>query len=404
VTTPLTRDATLAPRVDAHVLLAGAFGQGNPGDEALLRSFAQALPGAALTATSSAPAATAGEHGIAAVARHDAAAVLSAVRAADAVVFAGGTVFKRLHPACGRRPLALLARAAAMAVAAKAMRRPLALVGVGAGDLDGRAARQLARVIVHAADLLILRDDESAARLAAAGAPAPVRVGADPSWTLDLPGPHRGGRPDGPVVLALSHLAGGGDLADRLAAALAPLAGAGVPLALQPWDRGGADAALAHAVAVRLEAGADRASRAGAGRLDPARRLESVVVLPPPADLAAACAGFEDARLVVGLRFHALVAAAAVGTPFVAFVHEPKLAAAARRLGQPRVSAEAPPAALTAAVVAALGAPAAAPEAVRRERERAEAGFRLLRVLLAGGRTEEADALDGLALRPEEWL
>jgi polysaccharide pyruvyl transferase WcaK-like protein len=407
VTTPLTkwpgraatpREVEMAPtkpderapaRVNVHVLLAGAFGQGNPGDEALLRSFAQALPGAALTATSSAPAATAREHGIAAVARHDVIAMLQAMRAADAVVFAGGTVFKRLHPSCGRRPLALLARAAAMAVAVKALRRPLALVGVGVGDLHGSAAPRLARVIVRAADLLILRDDESAARLAAAGAPAPVRVGADATWVLPLSPPRADAR--GPVVVALSHLAGGHDLADRLAAALDPLVRDGLPLVLQPWERTGADDALAHAVAARLD---------GAGNA----RLAPVVVLPPPDDLADACADFAEARLVVGLRFHSLIAAAAASTPFLAFVHEPKLAAAARRLDQPRVSAEAPPAAITAAVRAALGAPPAAPEAVARERERAEDAFRLLRVLLAGGRTEEADAIHGLALRPEEWL
>ena len=33
-------------------------------------------------------------------------------------------------------------------------------------------------------DLLVLRDEESAAVLAAAGAPAPFRIGADPAWTL----------------------------------------------------------------------------------------------------------------------------------------------------------------------------------------------------------------------------
>jgi polysaccharide pyruvyl transferase WcaK-like protein len=398
---PVAADERVGParrrpaRVDAHVLLAGAFGQGIPGDEALLHAFAQALPGAALTAASSAPAATAHEHGVAAVARHDAVVMLRAVHAADAVVFAGGTIFKRLHPSCGRRPLALLARAAALAVAVKALRRPLALVGVGVGDLDSPAARRLARFIVHAADLLILRDDESAARLAAAGAPVPLRVGADAAWTLPLPEGRAGRHERGPIVIALSHLAGGHDLADRLAAALEPLARAGLPVALQPWDRAGSDHALARAVAARLRPGAGSNGRVGDDR---------VVMLPPPADLADACAGFADARLVVGLRFHSLIAAAAAGTPFVAFVHEPKLAAAARRLGQPRVPADAPPAAVTAAVQDALGVPAAARAAVRRERERAEHAFRLLRVLLAGGRTEEADTIDGLALRPEEWL
>jgi hypothetical protein len=90
--------------------------------------------------------------------------------------------------------------------------------------------------------------------------------------------------------------------------------------------------------------------------------------------------------------------------PFLAFAHEPKLAAAARRLGQPAVDSTAPPSSMTAALLAALDGPAAAPDAVRRERERAEDGFRLLRVLLARGRTEEAGAVHGLALRPEEWL
>jgi polysaccharide pyruvyl transferase WcaK-like protein len=447
-------------RVDARVLLAGAFGQGNPGDEALLSAFAHALPGADLVATSSAPEETEARHGLPALARHDPLALGRALRAADAVVFAGGTIFKRLHPSSGRPPLALLARGAALAGAVKAQRKLLAIVGAGAGSLDGRVAPRLARSMVRAADLLVLRDDESADRLAAAGAPAPMRVGADPAWTLPLArerpilsiaaegaatsspavgepstsspaaesaatssptlgepstsspvdgaatsspalgepstsSPADGaatlspalGEPSisspaaGAVLVALSHLAGGRDLCERLGAALTPLRDAGVPVALQPWQEDG-DTGLAAALSSRLGA----------------------AVLEPPADLAAAAAGFAGARLVFGLRFHSLVAAAAAGVPFLAFAHEPKLAAAARRLGQPAVDPTAPPRAVTTALLAALDGPAAAPAAVRRERERAEDGFRLLRVLLARGRTEEAPAVHGLALRPEEWL
>ena len=108
----------------------------------------------------------------------------------------------------------------------------------------------------------------------------------------------------------------------------------------------------------------------------------------------------------MALRFHALIAAAAAGVPALAVAHEPKLAGGARRLGQPAVAADGPVTSLGPAVVAAPGASprAALPEAVRRERERAQASLRLLRVLLARGRSEEADDLDGLALRPEEWL
>jgi polysaccharide pyruvyl transferase WcaK-like protein len=110
------------------------------------------------------------------------------------------------------------------------------------------------------------------------------------------------------------------------------------------------------------------------------------------------------ARLVIAQRFHSLVAAASAGVPVLAVAHEPKLAGLARRLGQPTVAPDAPAAELAAAIATAVDGPAATSAAVRRERECAAEGFRLLRVLLARGRSDEAVALDGLALRPEEWL
>lgn len=359
------------------ILLAGAFGQGNPGDEALLRAFIAALPGHDTVAISSAPAATAAEHGIAAVQRDDALGVLRAIRRADAVVIAGGTIFKTLHPACGRRPGALLRRVAALTLATKLRRKPLAFVGVGAGDLRNRAARRISRAVIDAADLLVLRDEESAERLAAAGATAPFRVGADPAWTvLGDAAATNGHQP--PVVVALSHLAGGAELPDFLTAELRPVVATGVPVLLQPWQP--EDVALGRV----LEA-----------------RLEGAQLVPAPADLAAARDAFAGARLVVGLRFHALVAAAAAGVPFVAYAHEPKHAGIARRLGQPAVI---PGGRLSSTVLAALDAPAAAQAAVAHERDLSEEGFRLLRVLVSGGRTEEAIAVGGLPLRPEEWL
>jgi polysaccharide pyruvyl transferase WcaK-like protein len=347
---------------------------------------------------------------------------------ADAVVVAGGTIFKTLHPASGRPPLALLRRTALLAAMTKALRRPLALVGVGAGALHGGAARRLARTIVRAADLLVLRDEESAADLATIGAPTPFRVGADPAWTIlpDPPDesrpaagadpavrapsrsgesrPAAGGQPavvmrgpgggrspltldgaagDRPIVVALSHLAGGRDLGERLAAGLAPVVAAGAAVRLDPWQPSH-DAPLADEVASRL-----------GGRVE---------VAEPPADLLAARAGMADVRLVVAQRFHALVAAASAGVPALAVAHEPKLAGLARRLGQPTIEPEAPPAAIAAAITDALDGEPPSPEAVRHERASAAEGFRLLRVLLARGRSEEAADIDGLALRPEEWL
>jgi polysaccharide pyruvyl transferase WcaK-like protein len=372
------------------VLLAGAFGQRNPGDEALLASFVDALRAWPLVATTSDPVQTESEHGIATVSARDPRAVARAVGRAQGVIFAGGTTFKMLHPRSGRRPLELLRNGLGVAAAARASGAPLALMGVGAAPLPTRRSRALARAIVNRADLLVLRDAESARLLAEAGAPSPFRVGADASWTRVEPPEAPSARGDA-VIVALSHLAGGPGLADRLALVLAPLQRAGLRLRLQPWqvlDTPGApdDLALARAVAAKLPAPAE--------------------IVPPPATLDDARDLFAGARLVVALRFHALVAAAAAGVPAIAYAHEAKLAGLGKRLGQPVVQPAGKAEAVGGAMLAAIedGVTAAGPEAITRERDRARAGMALLRLLLSGGRGADGAAVSGLELVPTGWI
>jgi len=368
-------------------LLAGAFGQANPGDEALLEAFVGALPGWEVVATSRRPAATADRHSCQAV--HTAAplSVAREMRRADVVVFAGGTVFKRLHPASGRRALSLLGSAAALAAGARAGRTALALVGVGADDLRSRPASFLARRIVSASRLTVLRDEESATALAGTGAALPFRVGADAAWAVVGEGPEATRRDV--AVVALSHLAlPAPALMPALAGALGHLASAGVEVHLQPWQVDGKDAADL------------RMARSLAARLGTVAR-----VVEPPASLAEARETFATARVVVGLRFHALVAAAAAGTPFVAVAHEPKLAGLARRFEQPAVDPRgaALAGALDEALARALTGPVPRPSVVRAQQAAAEEGFRLLRLVASGGRAEDLDTLTGLPLVPDPW-
>lgn len=374
----------------SSVLLAGAFGQGNPGDEALLSAFKHGLPDWNVVATSDDPAGTAYQHDVDAVDRHRVVDVARLAAKADGVVLAGGTVFKVLHPACGRRPGALLRRALALCVGARALGKPLALVGVGASPMSGRGRRQIARAIVRRSDLLVLRDEESAELLGQAGIPTPIRVGADPSWALfDPPEPpvQPAARASDRVVVALSHLAGGPLLADSLAGALPPLAASGLQVVLQPWqahaDGHTDDVQLAYAVAARVR---------------------GVDVLPPPADIFAARDALATASVVVGLRFHSLIAAAAAGVPFVAVTHEPKLAALARRLDQPAVAPARLADGLALAVLAAREAGPPSRAAVCAEIESADETLRLLRVVLSGGRSDESPRVDGLKLAPERWI
>lgn len=366
-------------------LLAGAFGQANPGDEALLEAFVAALPGWDAVATSHRPVETRSRHGCDAVSSHERAAVARAARRADVVVFAGGTVFKHLHPSTERRPLGLLAGAGALAAGARAAGTRVALVGVGADHLRTPTARHLARSVVRRSQLTVLRDEDSAAALAAAGVPVPFRVGADQAWTLVAgDGDATGRRRRDAVVVALSHLATRHpDTAGEVARALRPLAASGLEIHLQPWqgDAAGRDHLLAGALAAQLGACAR--------------------IVGPPATLSAARRQFGEVRAVVGFRFHALVAAAAAGTPFVAVAHEPKLAAIGRRFDQPVLDPSPGMEALPQCLAAALGGRPPSAAVARSQVAAAEEGFRLLRLVATGGHLEDLDTLTGLPLVPE---
>ena len=337
-----------------RVLLAGAFGQGNPGDESVLDAFVSHLDGCQVAATVGGPPAR-GPGRYRPVSSADRRAVGAAVLRSDLTV-ATATVFKVLHPATGRPPLGLLASTLAMAVTARTAGRPLVMAGVGAGNLDHRGAALLTRAVGRSVGWLEVRDEESAAALQAVGVTRPVPVGADVVWaTLGVPSGLRrqasaavAGRPR--AVMALSHLAGGRSLVAALRAAAEGLSARGFEVVLHPWQPE-QDGRMAAAVAEGC-------------------RVPLPVWTPPP-DVPAAAARYAGAAVVVGLRFHSLVAAAGAGVPFVAVAHEPKLAGVARRMQQVAVTPAITGADLSAAAVRAASGGSPPVAAVAAETSRA---------------------------------
>ncbi|MBS1845556.1 MAG: polysaccharide pyruvyl transferase family protein [Actinobacteria bacterium] len=374
-------------------LLAGHFGPSAASEAATLGAFRRALPGWAPVLASSDPDATRAAHGCRTVDARRPAAVVRAAAGTDASVLAGWSI----GAGDGTRPG--LWTAVALVAAAKLRGRPTALLGISARG--GRSAweRRLSRRLLGGADLVVLRDELSARHLEAAGVEGPFRIGADPAWLDIQDGGAAGGkrpRTDGRerdnggtaavrprrVVVAIEARACPADLVALLGEALDGLATDGVEIALQPW----------HAAAVDWRDHGLVAELAG-------RVGTPVPVLAPLSNLGAGDASITAAGAVVALGSHALIAAAAAGVPAVAVACEPAIADLARRLDQPLVAADASAGEVRAAIAAALDHEPALPNAVEGQIATAEEGFRLLRVLLSEGRSDEVTELSGLPLR-----
>jgi polysaccharide pyruvyl transferase WcaK-like protein len=373
------------------VLLAGTFGHGNPAEEALLTAFLAALPDARVSVITRDPAATRARHGCEAVSASDPVAIARAALRADATVLCGRNVFGDPPPFGGRFPSRRIVGPLALLLVARARGKPAAVVGATVHPLRTPLSRRLGQGVVRMSDLLVLRDDESAEALAEAGALPPFRIGADPAWTVVSPtwhtstengdAPHRS---RDRVVVALGPPAGRGRALELLAEALQGVVEAGVEVVLQPWranGRGPDDGMLARYIA---------------DRVDP-----RPPIAPPPADLSAIRSSFERCGVVVALRYQALIAAAAAGVPSVTLEDRPELVGLAHRLGQPVASAGATPADLAGAILRGVEHPAPSAAAVQAHVDAAEEGFRLLRLLISGGKSVDADRVSGLRLDPE---
>ena len=278
------------------VTLVGAFGQGNPGDEALCAAFCEALAEHDVIVVSGDPGDTARRHRVRAVP----ATALTHGRAPRSRPTPSSSAAARSSSRCTPRPVGAPNALLRNTVGARRRR-----AGPRHQGRDGRRRRRRpARPrrprrspagSCATVDLLVLRDEESAAVLAVAGAPAPFWIGADPAWLL---GARR--RPtvesfpgrEPTIVVALSHLAGDARFARATWPPRSRRSRDRYSVHLQPWQIGAGGRDLELAEQLR---DAPRRRRQGARRHRPASAPRS--------------ATFVGADLVVGLRFHALVAA-----------------------------------------------------------------------------------------------
>ena len=298
--------------------MAAWVGSTNLGDELVFRGLCGRLRalGAGVTAVSVAPAATRAVHGVAAVDHRDAAGLVRATRGADAVVLGGGGLLQD-HTSALNLPYHL-----ARLLPARLATTPLGVVGIGAGPLEGRLGRIVAGKALAGARVVTTRDAASAALLRELGVDT-VEVTADLALSLPVPD----------VTVD-----------DRLVVCLRPWTGRRrrLPVSLRrpaddvaPWFVAEMAAALDAAagttgLAVRFVA--FQADRDGPLHDRVAERLSvpATTVRPGVGDVVGEVA---RGRVVVAMRYHALVSSVLGGRPALSLGYDPKVDALAGDVG-----------------------------------------------------------------------
>ncbi|QNI70337.1 polysaccharide pyruvyl transferase CsaB [Cyanobium sp. NS01] len=292
-------------------LLVGYYGEHNLGDDALLEVLLASLPpGCRPVVTARDQALVRQRFGVACVDRTDLGAVMAALGGCDALVFGGGSLLQ------DSTSFLSLVYYGCLVLLARSLGKPVLLWGQGLGPLRRRRSRWLVRGLLPAITTVSWRDATSASLARRLGARAEPLVGADPVWSV-APEPWHG--MGGPLVLCFRptvHLKG--EAWRPWLAALELLAPERDVIWL-PF----------HAVEDRgLLASLLSQGLLGSGLAARSREL----CCDHPREAMAVCAG---AGLVLAMRLHGLILAAAAGAPVAALSYDPKVSAAALSLDCP---------------------------------------------------------------------
>jgi polysaccharide pyruvyl transferase CsaB len=238
-----------------------------------------------------------------------------AIVVSDRVVLGGGGILKD-------EGLWLPVELFLTALLARILRRPVALLAVGVGPFYHRVGRALVAATARLAAVRTVRDSDSAAALARLGV-GRVEVGGDPVFTLTAPasGPRVAGARRA-VVSVRPWFLGRAPQLDVRRAALRRAVGEGIETLLAAgWE----------VELVPLYWPRDRDE--SAALVEECGLGGRVRVVDRPLDWDALVEIVGGADLVIGMRYHAVAAAALGERPAIALAYEPKVASLAADLG-----------------------------------------------------------------------
>ncbi len=307
-----------------RLVLSGYYGYGNLGDEAILAAMTAELhrrhPEVQLTVLSRTPEATTSQYGVEAVPRWSLPAVWRALRSADLLVSGGGGLIQDATSALSPLYYLGLLRLARLAGT------PYVIFAHGLGPLRHSLTRwATARCFRHAAAITV-RDEQSAQLLANLGVTTPpCEVTADPALLLE---PAQDAR--------IQEL-----LANYGLSCAQPLIG----IAVRSWP--GVEIVPPAATLVQY-LGESLAAQVVLIPFQPeqdsglTRRLAEetgthVAILDPTPEPREMLGIVSRLELLISMRLHGLIFAAAAQVPAVALAYDPKVAAFAARARQPMI-------------------------------------------------------------------
>lgn len=282
-----------------RAVLCGYYGMGNGGDEALLATLLQMLPFPVTPVVLSGnPAETAQRYGVEAVPRKALGPVVQALRGADALIWGGGSL---LQDATSRQnPIYY----SGLMVLARWLGLRTIAWGQGIGPLNHPLSRRLGRFALQGCNAISVRDSGSAAWLNQWGLPG--LQAPDPVWAMEanpvkdlwnLPAPR--------VAVALRPHPGLTEARlEQFTQALAAFQTATKTCILLVPFQPSKDLPIAEYIQPRLSGPSQIYT------LDNPRQLKGL---------------FRGVEMVIGMRFHALIMAAAEGCRCFAISYDPKV-------------------------------------------------------------------------------
>lgn len=304
-----------------RVLISGYYGCGNLGDELLLEAIVTGLrarmPDLDLVVPSAQPEETAAAYGVRSWPRTSAQHWWRELAGADLLISGGGSL---LQDASGPWTIPYYG---GIILAAAARGVPVMIFGQGIGPLRSPISRRMVKHVIERAALVTVRDEGSCELLRGIGVEKEIILTSDPALTLafdsDDPGdgdpPVAAGERPLRVGVALRRHGLTEGLSERLAAALSQLASEHpLQFVFFPMDVA-EDVAAAETVAGRM-------------RCD-------VRLVKEPLDRRRLSALLHGLDFVIGMRLHALIAAALAGVPFASINVDPKLDGVSQQLRMP---------------------------------------------------------------------